>query len=91
MSKAEGRLQIGWEVQDRGDHPWLVLQWLESGVPPIEAAPRREGFGQELISRRVPYELKGHGVFELRPGGMYSRVEFPLLPGVSILQTSGTV
>ena len=89
LSRREGRLQVQWTVERRDDRPWLILEWIERGVPVLEAAPRREGFGLELITLRVPYELKGRGTFDLKPGGLQSRVEFPLVAGESILQTGG--
>jgi hypothetical protein len=58
-------------------------------VPIIDSIPRRLGFGSELISRRIPYELRGFGTFVLKPGGLESHIEFPLRSGDSILQTNG--
>lgn len=89
FSRPGGRLDIRWQVEDRDRQQWLVLDWTEGGVPIVDSAPRRRGFGTELLSRRVPYELKGRGRFELRPGGLYSCIEFPLVAGESILQTNG--
>jgi hypothetical protein len=60
-------------------------------VPVVDVVPRRQGFGSELIARRIPYELKGKGSFMLKPGGLHSRIEFPLCVGDSILQTDGAV
>ena len=89
FSRAGGRLEVGWEVEERDGDRWLVLQWTERGVPIVDVVPRRQGFGSELISRRIPYELKGKGSFALKPGGLHSRIEFPLRAGDSILQTNG--
>lgn len=89
FSRESGRLEVRWAVELRGAQNWLSLHWRETGVPVVEAVPRRLGFGTELISRRIPYELKGSGSFELRPGGLESRIEFPLRSGDSILQTDG--
>ncbi len=87
FSKPDGRLDVRWHVEDRESQDWLVLDWTEHGVPIVDAAPRHRGFGAELISRRIPYELKGHGSLELKPGGVESHIEFPLVAGESILQT----
>lgn len=87
FSRASGRLDVRWAVEERAGQDWLVLDWTESGVPIVNAAPRRQGFGTELVARRIPYELKGHGRFDLRPGGLHSRIEFPLTAGDSIFQT----
>ena len=55
-------------------------------------AVEHRGFGTELITRRAPYELQGHGLIELRTEGVHCAVELPLLlPGESILDTSSQV
>lgn len=87
FARADGRLAIAWRIEERDREPWLVLDWTESGVPIVDAVPRRQGFGSELIARRFPYELGGMGSFTLRPGGLASRIEFPLRAGDSILRT----
>ena len=89
FSRAAGRLAVAWEVERRDGQDWLSLDWTESGVPIVEAAPIRQGFGTDLIARRIPYELGGRGRFELRPGGLSAAIEFPLVPGESLLQTDG--
>ncbi|MCC2978812.1 PAS domain S-box protein [Sphingomonas sp. IC4-52] len=81
FSRPSGRLEVRWRTEPRDGHDWLVIDWRERGVPVIELVPRRQGFGLELISRRIPYELKGHGSFRLQPGGIESRIEFPLVAG----------
>jgi two-component sensor histidine kinase len=87
FSRPSGRLEIRWWSERRDEQDWLVIGWRERGVPIIDAVPRRRGFGSELISRRIPYELRGRGSFSLQPGGVESRIEFPLVAGDSILQT----
>nr|WP_280742315.1 HWE histidine kinase domain-containing protein [Sphingomonas jejuensis] len=87
FSRASGRLDVGWSIETRDNRDWVVILWKERGVPVIDAFPRRQGFGLELITRRIPYELRGHGTLELKPEGIESRIEFPLRSGESILQT----
>jgi PAS domain S-box-containing protein len=89
FSQAGGALKVSWAVDNFDGQPWLALDWVESGIAVVDPAPRRQGFGAELVSRRVPYELKGQGRFELLPGGLYSHIKFPLTKGASILQTDG--
>jgi PAS domain S-box-containing protein len=89
FTRPSGRLQVHWKSEMRKGEQWLVLHWVERGVPVLDSAPRRKGFGSELISRRIPYELKGKGSITLKPGGLESCIEFPLRPGDSILQPNG--
>jgi hypothetical protein len=60
--------------------------WAESGVT-IDGDPPRQGFGTELITRRVPYELQGTGRIEFRATGLIASLQFPLTDLPSILQT----
>ncbi|MBE7217597.1 MAG: PAS domain S-box protein [Caulobacteraceae bacterium] len=87
LSVAGGCVRVGWQVDAGRAPPWLRLDWRESGARVLGAAPRREGFGTELITTRVPYELRGRGALEFLPGGVRCQLEFPLRPGDSILQT----
>ncbi|WP_420138864.1 PAS domain-containing protein [Sphingomonas sp.] len=89
FARTSGTLELTWHVEIRGGEDWLVLDWVEHGVPIVDAAPRRWGFGSELIARRIPYELRGKGSLTLQPGGLISRIEFPLRVGDGILQTNG--
>jgi two-component sensor histidine kinase len=89
FTRPSGRLQVRWKSETRKGQQWLVLHWVERGVSVLDSAPRRRGFGSELISRRIPYELKGKGSITLKPGGLESCIEFPLRPGDSILQPNG--
>ena len=87
LAARNGRVVIAWRLNFRGEQPWLRFAWIESGVRVVAAAPRREGFGAELITRRIPYELGGTGAFELKPGGSHCIIEFPLADRESILET----
>ena len=88
LARATATLDIPWTVETRSGVPWLNLTWSEVGVSVAVTAPRHRGFGTELITRRIPYELKGAGILEIRPGGIYCRLEFPLRDRASILQTN---
>ena len=87
LSAPKGMVEVRWEVTPQEGEPWLTLRWMESGVRVVATAPRREGFGSELIQDRVPYELEGQGVIEFLPGGVRATVSFPLRGGDSVLRT----
>jgi PAS domain S-box-containing protein len=84
----DGRVSVRWATPRDAGETWLDLVWQESGVQVATGAPRREGFGTELIEARVPYELNGRGTLIFRPGGVCCEISFPLTPGDSILQTA---
>lgn len=78
LASENGRIAVGWRLVDELGEPWVQLEWRETNVSVVASSPRREGFGTELIVRRVPYELRGLGTLELRPGGVVAQIAFPL-------------
>ena len=87
MSTKDGRIDVRWTLLEGDSTPQLSLIWSEFGVD-IDDGPRRYGFGTELITERVPYELHGTGTLEFEPHGIVATVEFPLAERSSILQTN---
>jgi PAS domain S-box-containing protein len=86
LLQPDGRIEVQWDVERRGDQDWLEFRWSETGVELGPELPTRKGFGTELVTRRVPYELRGNGELTLEAGGLRCRIAFPLIPGESILQ-----
>jgi PAS domain S-box-containing protein len=86
LSGRDGRLDVRWALLEGEMAPQLSLIWSEFGVN-IDSEPARRGFGTELITERVPYELHGSGMMEFRPTGLVATIEFPLAGRPSILQT----
>jgi two-component sensor histidine kinase len=78
LSAAGGRLRVRWRTTAKDGLTRLSLDWTETGVPVAALAPRRRGFGQEMIELHIADELKGSGSLDLAPGGLHARVEFPL-------------
>lgn len=91
LGQADGRLDVSWVRDREGGEDWLRLTWRERGVSVMTTAPRRAGFGTELITKRVPYELRGRGAVDVRPGGVCCTIEFPLVAGQSIFQSDSPV
>jgi two-component sensor histidine kinase len=73
-----GQIAISWSVSETEAGRRLQMRWIESGVAIMATAPRHEGFGHDLITRRIAYELGGAGEFALSPGGMTCFIEIPL-------------
>ncbi len=87
FSQPAGHVDIRWDVVQRADDKWLELTWRESGVAVATDTMSRKGFGTELVTRRVPYELGGRGRMTFDPG-LRCEIAFPLRPGTSTLQTN---
>jgi PAS domain S-box-containing protein len=86
LSRPEGRVQVNWKVAGQGDQTWFQMDWIEQGLALEPRMPRRKGFGTELITGRVPYELSGTGEIKMKKGGIQCRIAFPMKSGESILQ-----
>jgi len=81
LSQAAGNLEVSWRLDDAGTpRQRLEFVWLETGVRVASGAPRREGFGTNLLKRRLPYELAGSADIEFRPGGLVCQIGFPFAP-----------
>ena len=50
LSNTEGYVQLEWTAEHDGDAHYLLLEWTETGGPPVEP-PVRRGFGSDLIGR----------------------------------------
>ncbi|WP_369061908.1 sensor histidine kinase [Caulobacter sp. 73W] len=75
LSKEFGRLQVSWSVEADDN---LRLVWRESGVAVASIAPRREGFGRELLQRTLPYALGAKVDLHFAPGGLVCTMSGPL-------------
>jgi len=88
---AGASLQIRWILNmDDGGARRLVLTWTEMGVPAIPLEPRRKGFGSELITEALPYQLGAETTLEFRGGGVRCSMSVPLPdPGAYAAPTWG--
>lgn len=73
LSVQDGRVTCTWGLDDAGD---VVLDWRETGGPPVQA-PTRRGFGSTIIERSIPHELGGAAAVELAPDGLRGRFTVP--------------
>jgi PAS domain S-box-containing protein len=87
LSDRDGSIAVSWRVDRADDEDWLAIEWRESGVSHDVQTPGRSGFGTQLITRRVPYELHGSGEITFLPDGLQCLIRFPLKRGDSVLQT----
>ncbi len=75
LSNSEGLVGVTWRVDGAGDEEDLVLDWEESGGPPVKE-PARRGFGSRLIRMG----LVGAGDVDLHypPSGFRAEMRAPL-------------
>ena len=78
LDAPQGRIAVQWHTDWTASPPRLRLSWVETGVTIASLAPRRRGFGQELIERTLPYQLKAQTQFTFTPGGLHCVIDIPL-------------
>jgi CheY-like chemotaxis protein len=72
LSLAGGRIELSWRME----HDRLILNWVESGGPPVRR-PAASGFGTKIIIGSVERQLHGAVTFEWRPDGLRCVLSVP--------------
>ena len=77
LSNGCGRVLVRWRRQRNGGSVRkLVLEWRETGGPPVSAS-NASGFGTSVIRDLIPYELGGAVEYELAREGCRCKLEIP--------------
>ncbi|UEM06097.1 PAS domain S-box protein [Skermanella rosea] len=74
LSAPAGRLELTWRME--GQEGGLVLDWRETGGPPV-APPERAGFGSMVLRQTVESQLGGELVLDWNPAGLCCRIALP--------------
>jgi PAS domain S-box-containing protein len=77
LSVPGGRVAVAWSTADDASGQRLLLEWRETGGPPV-AEPARRGFGARLLEHGVGCELQGEAQLRFDPAGVHVRIEAPL-------------
>lgn len=80
LSVASGVVTARWSLSGSADDQRLILDWTESGGPPV-AEPARKGFGGRLIELSIRHDLAGEVSTDYAPDGLRVRIEAPLPRG----------
>nr|WP_246408469.1 CheR family methyltransferase [Microvirga lupini] len=78
LSGDTGHIDVTWRIEGADGDRKLRLEWRESGVSVASRAPRRRGFGSELIERTLRYELDAETELQFTPGGIRCIIVLPL-------------
>jgi PAS domain S-box-containing protein len=78
LSTDEGRLRIGWHVEQIDGDPCLLLSWIEELAVGVAVKRDRRGYGRELIERALPYSLNAETRYELDDAGLRCTIALPL-------------
>lgn len=88
LTTPEGRISILWRLPENGAEPDLLLEWIETGGPPV-TAPAEVGYGTGAIRNLIPYELEGSVDLAYEVEGVRCRIRLPskwLLPAETTME-----
>jgi PAS domain S-box-containing protein len=74
LSNRTGRVSVQWRWLQNGSHDRLLIEWQETGGPPV-LAPSRSGYGTSIIRELIPFELGGEVELSFAPYGINCRLE----------------
>jgi two-component system CheB/CheR fusion protein len=72
----DGRISIDWTMN--GDGSALAFSWKEATGDGELAKPSRHGFGMELLTRVLPYDLNARTMVEFSDRGLRFTMDLPL-------------
>ena len=73
LSSDGGRVAIDWSFTEIEGEQELVVNWVESGGPPVEP-PTRRGFGTRLIESGIPSRKSSDVQMSFHPEGLRCRI-----------------
>ncbi|QQP91896.1 PAS domain S-box protein [Skermanella sp. TT6] len=76
LSAPAGRLELSWRMEGQEGGGSLVLDWRETGGPPV-TPPDRTGFGSMVLRQTVESQLGGDLVLDWNPAGLCCRIALP--------------
>jgi PAS domain S-box-containing protein len=69
FSVPDGGVEITWKPAEQDGRKYLVLEWRESGGPPVQV-PQRRSFGTRMIEGSISAELGGTAKLDYAPDGL---------------------
>ena len=78
LAQASGWLSVTWRLEQESGGARLVIDWHESGVSMPGGPPAHRGYGTELITVALPYQLDAETALEFAPDGVRCRIAVPV-------------
>ena len=72
-----GRIAIKWRLNGRANGKALSFEWRERNGNGSLAKPTRHGFGMELLTRILPYDLGAKTSVEFQDNGLRFQMDLP--------------
>ena len=85
LSDPNGRLSVSWTLTASAPRR-LILNWTESGGPPVAGPPARRGFGTTLIERSLGYEFDAKVDRQFAPTGVVCIINLSFTAAVGELR-----
>jgi two-component sensor histidine kinase/CheY-like chemotaxis protein len=73
LADSTGQVEVVWSLDESSS---LVIEWKESGGPPVQP-PSRRGFGTTIIERSIPFDLSGDAELRFELLGVQARFVIP--------------
>jgi len=78
LGNGGGRIGVSWKTNGSGDGGMVGFTWTEEGANGGLSEPEHEGFGMELLTRILPYDLGAKTNIEFRRQGLQFQMELPV-------------
>jgi PAS domain S-box-containing protein len=82
FSNEAGSILVTWTIEPKPEGNRLVLQWQETGGPPV-TPPSRKGFGSLVLGRGLAHELEGTVHLDYRSDGLVCTMTIPAPSGAN--------
>lgn len=77
LGSGDGRIEIVWATEAGESSPSLTITWKERGLTEVREGSH-EGFGTEVLTRTLAYELRGSTTLDYEGDGLRCTMCFPL-------------
>lgn len=77
LSNAAGRLLVQWTIIREPSGQRLAISWAESDGPAV-SAPKRKGFGSQVLERGLAMEIDAEVSLNYAPSGLQCSIDIPL-------------
>jgi two-component system CheB/CheR fusion protein len=72
-----GKIAVSWQLNGDGEDERLKFEWTETNSNGQIPKPTRHGFGIELLTRILPYDLQARTNLEFQQGGLRFEMDLP--------------
>jgi two-component sensor histidine kinase/CheY-like chemotaxis protein len=85
LADSTGQVDVVWRLDPSAS---LVIEWRESGGPPVQP-PSRRGFGTTIIERSIPFDLRGDAELRFDLLGVQAKFVIPAQYVEMVVSNSG--